>query len=630
MPDRQSSAVRRTYLVLSSLLLAGSCLAAEKAPANRTEEIEERMRKDITFLACDECEGRGVVTKGINLAADYIAAEFKKAGLQPAGDDGTYFQNFRVISGAAKLESPNTLVLSGPKDQRIELTINDYFLPLGISESGKAKNAPIVFAGYGATAQGIGYDDYKGVDVEGKVVILLRRTPRVENEHAPFEGGPDGPHASLSAKLVNAGLHKAAAVLFVNDRATAKAGDALMDFAYTANARQSFGLPAAHVHRSIVDDLLQSGANISLKDLEGEIDRNLKPHSVELEGWKASLEVNVSRQRSAVKNVIGVLEGSGDLAGQTIIIGAHYDHLGYGGRGSGSLAKDPDSKEIHHGADDNGSGTTTILELARHFGAMKDRQGRRLVFIAFTGEESGLLGSEYYCKHPVYPLADTAAMINLDMVGRLRADMETHKDKLVVYGTSTGKGFDDLVTGLNKKFDFQMQKVPGILMVNERSSSDHATFYQKKIPVLFFFTGNHPDYHRPSDTADKVNVAGMRKIAELVEDIAEDLATAKDRPEYVKVNTPSSGGASMRGPRLGIMPSYGDEGEGVLLEGVRDGSPADKAQLKEGDRIIELNGKAVKNLEAYMVLMSTQKKGDTLEVTILRAGKKETVKVKLE
>jgi membrane-associated protease RseP (regulator of RpoE activity) len=253
--------------------------------------------------------------------------------------------------------------------------------------------------------------------------------------------------------------------------------------------------------------------------------------------------------------------------------------------------------------------------------------------MAFTGEESGLLGSEYYCKHPIFPLADTVAMVNLDMVGRLREDMESHKDKLVVYGTGTGKGLDDLVGGLNAKYEFQLQKVAGILMVNERSSSDHASFYMKKIPVLFFFTGNHPDYHRPTDTADKINVAGMRKIAAMVEDIVDSVAGASERPEYIKVATPqSTGGASpsMSGPRLGIMPSYSDEKEGVLLEGVREGSPAEKGQLKEGDRIVELNGKAVKNLETYMVLMSGQKKGDTLEVTILRDGKKVTLKVKLE
>jgi C-terminal processing protease CtpA/Prc len=253
--------------------------------------------------------------------------------------------------------------------------------------------------------------------------------------------------------------------------------------------------------------------------------------------------------------------------------------------------------------------------------------------MAFTGEESGLLGSEYYCKNPIFPLADTVAMVNLDMVGRMREDTESHKEKLVIYGTGTGKGLDELVSGLNKKYDFQMQKVAGILMANERSSSDHATFYRKNIPVLFFFTGNHPDYHRPTDTADKINVAGMRRIAGMVEDIVVQVASASDRPEYIKVATPTGGGsasASMSGPRLGIMPSYSDEKEGVLLEGVREGSPAEKGQLKEGDRIVELNGKAVKNLETYMVLMSGQKKGDTLEVTIVRDGKKVALKVKLE
>jgi Zn-dependent M28 family amino/carboxypeptidase len=396
-----------------------------------------------------------------------------------------------------------------------------------------------------------------------------------------------------------------------------------MEFSYTAGSRQAAGLPAIHIHRSLADQLLQSGADVTLKDCEADIDRDLTPRSAQIHGWTASLEVSVTRQKAPVKNVIGVLEGSGEHADDTVVIGAHYDHLGYGGRGSGSLAKDQDTKAIHHGADDNGSGTATLLELARHFSQMKERKGRRLVFISFTGEESGLLGSEYYCKNPLYPLSSTVAMVNLDMVGRLREDMETHKEKLVVYGTGTGKGLDDLVIGLNKKYDFQMQKVAGILMANERSSSDHATFYMKKVPVLFFFTGNHPDYHRPSDTADKINIAGMRKIGE-------DVAGANERPEFIKVATPISGSATMSGPRLGIMPSYGDEGEGVLLEGVREGGPADKAHLQQGDRIVELNGKGVKNLETYMVLMSGQKKGDTLDVVVVRGGKRVSLKVKLE
>jgi hypothetical protein len=627
MSERSGSRTVRTCTVLGAMLLATSWLAAaESNKTRKASEVEEQMRKDITFLASDECEGRGVTTKGVNLAADFIAEEFKKAGLQPI-DKAGYFQNFSVITGAAKLDSPNTLVLTGPNDKQIELRMGEQFIPVGLSDAGKIE-APLVFVGYGATANEIKYDDYKDVDVAGKIVIVLRKTPRPENRDAPFEGGPEGAHAALTTKLVNAGLHKAAAVLFVNDRTFAKGGDTLMDFAYTAGARQSFGVKAAQIRRSVLDDLLQSGAGIALKDVEADIDRDLKPHSLALTGWSAALEINLTRVRSKVKNVIGVLEGTGDLAGETVVIGAHYDHLGYGGRGSGSLAKDQEAKEIHHGADDNGSGTTTLLEMARSFGALKERKGRRLVFIAFTGEESGLLGSEYYCKEPIYPLADTVTMINLDMVGRLREDMTAKKDKLYIYGSGTSKGFDELISGLNKEYDFQMQKIAGTRMAG--GSSDHASFYAKKVPVLFLFTGNHPDYHRPSDTADKINVAGMRKIAEFTEDVVEQLASQAERPQYIKVDQGPLVSPGGGGPRLGIMPSYGDDKEGVLLEGVREGTPADKAQLKEGDRIVELDGKAVKNLEAYMVLMAGHKKGDAMEIVVLRDGKKVTLKAKLE
>jgi hypothetical protein len=612
---------------LGAFLLAVSLLtAAENNKARRAAEVEEQMRKDITFLASDECEGRGLTTKGINLAADFIAEEFKKAGLQPIEKD-SYFQHFSVITGAAKLDSPNTLVLKGPDDKRIELKLGEQFIPVGLSDAGKAE-APLVFVGYGATSQDIDYDDYKNMDVAGKIVLVLRKTPRSDNRDAPFDGGPDGPHAALTTKLVNAGLHKAAAVVFVNDRSLAKGGDALMDFAYTAGARQSFGVLAAQVRRSVADHLLQSGAGVTLKDLEADIDRDLKPHSCAIQGWSAALEINLTRVRSKVKNVIGVLEGAGDLAGETVVIGAHYDHLGFGGRGSGSLAKDQEAKEIHHGADDNGSGTSTLLEMARYFGALKERKGRRLVFIAFTGEEAGLLGSDQYCKSPIFPLADTVAMINLDMVGRLREDMTSNKDKLYIYGSGTSKDFDELLTGLNKEYEFQLQKIAGTRMAG--GSSDHASFYAKKIPVLFLFTGNHPDYHRPGDTADKINIPGMRKIAEFTEEVVEHLASQAERPQYVKVGQGPLVSPGGGGPRLGIMPSYGDDQDGVLLDGVREGSPADKAELKEGDRIVELDGKPVKNLEAYMVLMAGHKKGDTLEILILRGGKKLTLKAKLE
>jgi Zn-dependent M28 family amino/carboxypeptidase len=306
-----------------------------------------------------------------------------------------------------------------------------------------------------------------------------------------------------------------------------------------------------------------------------------------------------------------------------VVVGAHYDHLGYGGAG-GSLAG-LKRMAIHHGADDNGSGTTTVMELARRFAAMPGRQGRRLLFMTFSGEELGLLGSAHYCRAPLLPLADTVSMLNLDMVGRLRPDKDSGLDKLLSEGSGTAAAFKDLVDKLAKKHAFKMVNKPSGF-----GPSDHASFCAKKVPVLFFWTDYHADYHRPSDTSDKINVPGMRRIADLGEDVLLYLTTVEKRPAFVEVKGGGPLSPSMNGPRLGIRPSYGDDGDGVLLEGVQGGGPAAQAGLKEGDRIIEMAGKPVKNLQTYMEVMSGQKKGGTLEVRIIRDGKKMTVKVKLE
>jgi hypothetical protein len=394
-----------------------------------------------------------------------------------------------------------------------------------------------------------------------------------------------------------------------------------MDFNYTAFGASPSRVPVMHVKRSVVDDLLRSSRDATLTQIEQDIDRDLKPRSGPLKGWTADLEVSVNRPKLDVKNVIGVLEGAGPLANETVIVGAHYDHLGFGG--PFSLAKNQKEPKIHYGADDNASGTTVLLELARRFAAKKKQEGRRIVFMAFSGEESGLLGSEHYCKNPLYPLADTAAMVNLDMVGRLRPDAKTQKDNLIVYGTGTSKTFDGMIDGLNQKYEFQLKKVPG-----GTGPSDHASFYAKKIPVLFFFTGEHADYHRPTDTAEKLNLVGMRKIADLVENVVDQLRTVPERPDYIKVAATPMGGPA--GPRIGIRPDYGDAEEGVLLSGVVEDGPAAKAGLKGGDRIIEVGGKPARNLETYMVLMGRYKKGDEIELTIVRDKKKTAVKVKTE
>jgi hypothetical protein len=606
-----------TFLVLfAAALAAAPAPAAENAPAPALSS-EARLRRDITFLASDRCEGRGPMTPGLDLAADYIAAELKKAGLKPAGADGTWFQPFTLP--AAVLERPATLALHGPLGQDVELRQGSQFHPMGVGRAGKASGAPLVFAGYGITSTGkTKYNDYDGLDVEGKVVVLLRGAPLGANNQVAPELWQFAPFVR---KLENAAKHKAAAALIVNDADTARDGDHLIDFNYTALDGTPGKLPAFHLKRAVLEAMLPGGAD-GLRDLERRIDRDLKPHSFALTGWSAGLEVQMRRDVVTLKNVVGTLEGAGPLAKETVVVGAHYDHLGYGGAGgSRSRAR---KMEIHHGADDNGSGTTALMELARRFAALKGRQGRRLVFVAFSGEELGLFGSKHYCKEPPFPLADTAAMFNLDMVGRLRADDKSGKDKLLVEGNATSKTFDALVDDLNRKHDFTLQKSAALA-----PNSDHFSFYQKKVPVLFFWTGYHPDYHMPSDTADKINVPGMRRVVDLSQDVIAELATVAKRPEYVAVKIAGSGSPTS-GPRLGVMPGYAAGGEGMLIEEVVDGGPAVRAGLKAGDRIVGVGEKPVTNVQTYMQAMSAQKKGTTIDVHVLRDGKRQTIKVKLD
>jgi len=605
--------------VLACWTLAGAAAekAANSAAETRNLAAEGRLRQDITFLASDECEGRGPTTQGLNKAANHIATEFKKAGLKPGSPDGSYFQPF-TIPGAIQ-DAPATLVLKGPRGQHILLKQGVDFYPMGLGGAGKASDAPLVFAGYGISAEQQAYDDLAGLDVEDKVVVVLRDTPR----SIPNQPNPLRQKAAFVAKLGQLEKLKAAAVLFVNDAETARTGDDLLDFNYTAVAGGAGKLPALHVKRWVLEALLNSQGGPALADLEKTIDRDFKPQSRDLKGWTAGLEVKMHRANIGLKNVVGVLPGAGPLAKEFVVVGAHYDHLGYGGAG-GSLSG-LRKMAIHHGADDNGSGTTTVLELARRFAGMPGRKGRTLVFMTFSGEELGLLGSVHYCKNPLFPLADTVAMFNLDMVGRLAADAKTGKNKLLVEGSATSKLFNQVLDDINKRHDFTLVRSP-----NFPPNSDHFSFYQKKIPVMFFWTGIHADYHRPSDTADKINVAGMRRVADMSVEVIDYLATVEKRPDYIQMKTTGTGGRPGSGPRLGILPAYSDEGSGVLLEGVQDGRPAAKAGMQAGDRIVELAGKPVKNLETYMEAMGTQKAGTTIDIVILRKGQKQTVKVALE
>ena len=322
--------------------------------------------------------------------------------------------------------------------------------------------------------------------------------------------------------------------------------------------------------------------------------------------------------RTDVSNVIGVIDGEGPLANETVVIGAHYDHVGRGGQNS--LA--PGSSEIHNGADDNASGTVTLLELARRFGikAQTKKPARRLVFIAFTGEEMGLLGSARYCKEPVFPLDSTVAMLNMDMVGRLK------DEKLLVYGTGTSPRWEPELKQFNGENGFKLIFKPeGI------GPSDHSSFYLKKIPVLHFFTGEHADYHKPTDDWEKINIEGVARVADLIESMIVATVDQPERPEYVETKAPPSpnrGGGTR--PYVGTIPEFGNEEPGYAISGVTPGGPGEKGGLLGGDRIVKIGPHPVTNLDDFDAALRKFMAGDAVDFTVVRDKKELTFKVTLD
>jgi hypothetical protein len=585
------------------------------APALDRESAVARLKTDMTFLASDACEGRGPGTAGIDKAADYVAAAFKAAGLKGAMPDGSYFQPF-VIKGSPEIGEPNTFTASLASGPIPRQTLGTDFQPLGLSGSGSAE-APVVFVGYGASVPNAHYDDFHGIDVDGKIVLMIRKLPRYGQDKHPL--GDDQTiqqAASWAAKIDNAEQRKAAAVLVCND--AGEPDDALADLVRTGGGAAA--IPAVQIKRATAERMLRDGMGQTLAEIEKVIDVDLKPRSAALKGVAAKVQVTVVRKPVNVKNVVAVLEGAGPLAKETVVIGAHYDHLGYGGRDS--LA--PGKKAIHHGADDNASGTAALVELARRLAVDPPANRRRTVFLAFSGEEVGLLGSAHYAKEPLFPLEETTAMINLDMVGRLRDDAGG-KPRLEVGGTGTGKEFNDLLDRLNGKYGFELRKNSAGV-----GPSDHTSFYMKGVPVFFFFTGLHREYHKPTDTADLINYPGLAKVTDFVEGLVRHLATEPKRPEYVKGMTGSFNGdtARMSVPRMGFMPGdYSDDAGGVLVASVNKGGPAETGGIKDGDLIVEIAGRPIKNMGAYMVVMGTQRRGQPVEITVVRKGERVKVTV---
>jgi hypothetical protein len=650
--------------------------------------LAKRLQASVYHLASPELEGRGPGTDGINVAADYIAEQFRSVGLDTKVVDGGPFQPFEVTTGS-ELGDTNELVLTYPEVPAHHghgaptirkpgpLTLGKDFNPLAFGGSGKV-DLPIVFAGYGITAEDVGYDDYAGVDVEGKAVLVLRKTPQQGNPHGLF--GADArrsPHAPFTRKISNAYQHGAKAIIFVTDAqeveestadyqravlmAVDRLGEAQVEFEAKENptpaevaafdqakaemldrivqlgvryqdrkdpvlpfsiggeaAETRDDMPVIHITRAVADALVRSTLETSLESLEKKIDDTGKPLSALLEDARIRGEVSVSRKRAEVKNVIGVLPGKGELAEETLVIGAHYDHLGYGGSGS----RVPGVKEIHPGADDNATGSAALAEIARQLVAdSRDSQShRRVVFIAFSAEEMGLIGSSYYVHKPVVPLDKTVAMINLDMIGWLR------DEKLIVDGVDTADSFIAILDGVNESAELNLIKKPGGF-----GPSDHASFYGAQIPVLSFFTDLHPYYHTPEDTPEKINYPGMARVTDFVADTAWKLATVLESPKYQAPQQVARDDAPQGSrPYFGSIPDFGREDPGYALMGVAPNSPAARGGLKGGDVIVQFGDAKIGNLQDFDGALRRFKAGDKAPVTVMRDGERVQLEVVLD
>ncbi len=616
-------------LATSTGFSAGLPARADNLEAAAPTPAETRLRGDVVFLADDARDGRAPGTPGIEAAADYIAKTFKDLGLKTApGADG-YFQSFSI--GEPRLGTPLELALLGPADKKVEAKPRLDFSPLAIGVGGTLDKLPVVFVGYGITAHDpskkLDYDDYAGLDVKGKVVLMIRREPRQNDDASPFDGKRNSDFATFRHKATNAYQHGAAGVLVVNDASEAKGGEERLLGFMNAGGEANSPIPFVMIKRAVVDEMLAAAQEPSLTELEEQIDSDLKPRSRVVAGWKVAAKITVEREKIATKNVVGVLEGSGPRAQETIVVGAHYDHLGHGGMFSGSLAFL--SHDIHNGADDNASGTSMVLEMARRLARRPDPLPRRVVFIAFSGEEKGLLGSQYYVEHPLYPLASTVFMVNFDMVGRLN-----EKNELTVYGTGSAAGLESLVDVLGASAGFTIKKIASGL-----GPSDQQSFYLKNLPVLFAFTGTHTDYHRPSDDADRINYRGMARIADLGELLLLDLARRPKRLEFARA-TPKVAAAHGGTPTgdvgrvnvtayLGSIPDYDESTKGVKLSGVREGSPAEKGGLRGGDVVVGFGGKPVATIYDYTECLARHKPGETVDVAVMRGEKKVELKVTL-
>lgn len=657
--------------LLTALVVAISIAVGGQQTQTQSAPSVERLRAHIEYLASDKLEGRRTGSSGANLAAEYIAREYSRYGLRrsigrdlpgmshlEADSPRRYMQQFPYVAGVElgkrnELEftvvpNPAAKPVSLKGDPSLTLRVEKDWIPLGFSATGRIEDTPAVLVGYGLTVSELKYDDYANANAIGKVAIAFSGTPDGDNPHGQFGRFENVRWKAIAAR--NAGA-KALVIIasennFKDDRLSrlhydSVAGDA--EIPVIAISRQA-GEQLLSANSSLLRDVEQ---RLRTKQSQGNEDQTV---TLPLHNVLITLSTDVVRREVQPANVIGILDGSDPtLKNEVIVIGAHYDHLGRGGEGS--LA--PKEGDIHYGADDNASGTAGLLELARIFSEQRPRSRRTLVFAAFSGEEEGLLGSNFYVNHAIVPLANTVAMINMDMIGRMK------NKRLIIGGVGTAAEWRSIVEranllqGLTVTADGSRGQpspsngLPMVVGANGRTvvasdttqqflltlnedgfgPSDHSSFYAKQVPVLFFWTGTHEDYHKPSDTADKINYDDEASILSLVARIVRDVDRNDKRPGYIVARSASTGRSTGFRVYLGTIPNYADSTDGLLLDGVRDDSPAAKAGIKAGDKIVKLAGRDVKNVYDYTYALGEMKPDQEYEVELLRGAERLTLKI---
>ncbi|MBK7212545.1 MAG: M28 family peptidase [Bacteroidales bacterium] len=600
--------MKHTFLTITAALsFFGYCSFAQQ-PASFSSKLTlspeitaKDLKTEIGYLASDSLKGRRPGMPGADLAAVYIRDVFRQSGLQLMAANG--FQEFEVVSD----------VTSGTHNQLsfedFTAELNKDFIPLSFSSSASL-DAAVVFAGYGfdLDLDSLKWNDYKGFDVKGKWVLILRGDPEPEKQSSFFIS-----YSQERLKALTAKDKGALGVLFVTPSDMEKT-DGLMQIQFDKTPSDA-GIPVFNITRATADRILAS-MNYTISDLETSIKENHQPSSLYLPiNVKATSDV--IQQKVTARNVVGLLKSSNTaLNDEYIVIGAHYDHLGWGGENSGSRL--PEEHAIHNGADDNASGTAGVLELAAKLASIRDVLGRSIIFIAFDGEEMGLLGSKEFTKHPTVDLKKIKTMINMDMIGRLNPA----SNAISVGGTGTSTESDTLIAMLSMNRSFESKRSP-----DGYGPSDHAAFYSENIPVFYFTTGAHDEYHTPSDDADKIAYDGEVEILGMVLDLAQELSQ-RSLPLQFREAGAKQGVRYGRNLKvtLGIVPDMvSSDNKGLRVDGVKKGGPAEKSGIVKGDVIVAMDGQPVTNIYDYMARLGKLKVGQVAAVEIMREGKKEII-----